>query len=152
MENIVQMHMGSKETDNELKQQLTIYEVKIKAQQLSLRNSSLHELEMAKCLFSDRQNALKYEDGEMDEPVPHIRKERRKATLSVEEETKRETFLGQPSTELPLSPGNSLCPPSPQCPPSEQLSPESTNLTTSSDYESQINSPIMSPDDATSTP
>ncbi|XP_048829666.1 FH1/FH2 domain-containing protein 1-like isoform X2 [Brienomyrus brachyistius] len=121
MESIVQMHMGSKETDDELKQQLSIYE-----------------------------NALKYEDGEMEEPVAHIRKERRRATPSVEEETKKETFPWQPPAELARSPSNSPCPPSPLCPPSEQLSPESEDLTTSSEYESQINSPINSPEDTTS--
>ncbi|KAL7833837.1 hypothetical protein AOLI_G00287970 [Acnodon oligacanthus] len=74
MERIMQKHMSSRGTDPDLKQQFTIYE-----------------------------NALKYEDGEMDEASPHIRKERRKVTSSEQEGRRSRRSSAQSLPDGPLS-------------------------------------------------
>ncbi|KAG7473509.1 hypothetical protein MATL_G00096630, partial [Megalops atlanticus] len=126
MERIMQKHMNSKGTDPDLKQQFTIYE-----------------------------NALKYEDGEVEEASPHIRKERRKVASNVEEGRKSRRSSGQslsdgsfavtsPSSSSPTtgkgSPGLSRTT-SPQ--PSEPITPEPAIPSSSStDSGSQRSSPI----------
>ncbi|KAI4888659.1 hypothetical protein NFI96_033826 [Prochilodus magdalenae] len=73
MERIMQKHMSSRGIDPDLKQQFTLYE-----------------------------NALKYEDGEMDEASPHVRKERRKVA-SIEQEGRRSRrSSAQNLPEVPL--------------------------------------------------
>ncbi|XP_037390417.1 FH1/FH2 domain-containing protein 1 isoform X8 [Pygocentrus nattereri] len=74
MERIMQKHMSSRGTDPDLKQQFTIYE-----------------------------NALKYEDGEMDEASPHIRKERRKVASSEQEGRRSRRSSAQNLPDGPLS-------------------------------------------------
>ncbi|XP_030649979.1 FH1/FH2 domain-containing protein 1 [Chanos chanos] len=74
MERIIQKHMTSRGTDPDLKQQFTIYE-----------------------------NALKYEDGEMDEASPHIRKDRRKLTPSDQEGRRSRRASSQNLTDLSSS-------------------------------------------------
>ncbi|XP_036390477.1 FH1/FH2 domain-containing protein 1 isoform X2 [Megalops cyprinoides] len=126
MERIMQKHVNSKGTDPDLKQQFTIYE-----------------------------NALKYEDGEVEEASPHIRKERRKVASNVEEGRKSRRSSGQslsdgsfavtsPSSLSPTtgkgSPGLSRTT-SPQ--PSEPITPETAIPSSSStDSGSQRSSPI----------
>uniref|UniRef100_A0A8B9KB78 Formin homology 2 domain containing 1 n=1 Tax=Astyanax mexicanus TaxID=7994 RepID=A0A8B9KB78_ASTMX len=74
MERIMQKHMSSRGIDPDLKQQFTIYE-----------------------------NALKYEDGEMDEACPHIRKERRKVASSEQEGRRSRRASAQSFPDVPLS-------------------------------------------------
>ncbi|XP_072527174.1 FH1/FH2 domain-containing protein 1 isoform X2 [Salminus brasiliensis] len=74
MERIMQKHVTSRGIDPDLKQQFTIYE-----------------------------NSLKYEDGEMDEASPHIRKERRKVTSSEQEGRRSRRSSTQNIPDVPLS-------------------------------------------------
>ncbi|KAG9341982.1 hypothetical protein JZ751_018299 [Albula glossodonta] len=122
MERIMQKHMNSKGTEPDLKQQFTIYE-----------------------------NALKYEDGEVEEASPHIRKERRKVASNTEEGRKSRRSSGQSLPDVSLS----TTPPSSQSPttglsrttspqPSEPHTPEPATPS-SADSESQRSSPILSP-------
>ncbi|XP_029109423.1 FH1/FH2 domain-containing protein 1-like isoform X2 [Scleropages formosus] len=71
MESIMEKHMNNKETESELKQQFAIYE-----------------------------NALKYEDGEVEEALPNIRKERRKVAQCAEEGRRSRRSVGQSPTEM----------------------------------------------------
>ncbi|XP_064169897.1 FH1/FH2 domain-containing protein 1 isoform X2 [Anguilla rostrata] len=129
MEGIMQKHMSNKGTEPDLKQQFTIYE-----------------------------NALKYEDGELDVASPYIRRERRKVASIQEEVRKSRRSSGQslpdvsltassPSSESPTlgkrSPGLALTS-SPQV--FEPPSPDPATPTSSySDSGSQRASPVLSP-------
>ncbi|XP_060767474.1 FH1/FH2 domain-containing protein 1 isoform X3 [Neoarius graeffei] len=74
MERIMTKHMNSKGIDPDLKQQFTIYE-----------------------------NALKHEDGDVDESSPLTRKERRKATNSEQEGRRSRWSSAQSLQDVPLS-------------------------------------------------
>uniref|UniRef100_W5MNV7 Formin homology 2 domain containing 1 n=1 Tax=Lepisosteus oculatus TaxID=7918 RepID=W5MNV7_LEPOC len=95
MERIMQKHINSKGTDPDLKNQFAIYE-----------------------------NALRYEDGELDEASPHIRKDRRKLAPSAEEGRKSRRASGQNLPELlaaPSSPTSSdFCSPATKRPSPDQ--------------------------------
>ncbi|XP_066509762.1 FH1/FH2 domain-containing protein 1-like isoform X2 [Hoplias malabaricus] len=75
MERIMQKHMTSRGIDPDLKQLFTTYE-----------------------------NSLKYEDGEMDEASPHIRKERRKAASSDQEGRRSRRSSAQSFPDGPFPP------------------------------------------------
>ncbi|XP_031425076.1 FH1/FH2 domain-containing protein 1 isoform X2 [Clupea harengus] len=129
MENIMHKHMNTKGTEADLKQQFTIYE-----------------------------NALKSEDGELEESSPHIRKERRKGAASEQEGRRsRRSSANFPevphssSPASPVSPTSSTSPfssssqsrtTSPQ--PSEPCSPLPLSTPTSS-CSSQRSSPVPLP-------
>ncbi|MBN3321082.1 FHOD3 protein, partial [Atractosteus spatula] len=137
MESIMQKHINSKGTDPDLKNQFAIYE-----------------------------NALRYEDGELDEASPHIRKDRRKLAPSAEEGRKSRRASGQNLPELlaaPSSPTSSdFCSPATKRPSPDQTgvlivppsfkhlkhtpTTEGTHSPNSAlDSESQIFSPVLCP-------
>ncbi|MGH0175753.1 UNVERIFIED_CONTAM: hypothetical protein FKN15_071381 [Acipenser sinensis] len=70
MENIIHRHMNNKGTDSDLKHQFTLYE-----------------------------NALRFEDGELDRALPNVRRDRRKLAPSAEEGRKSRRTSGQNMTE-----------------------------------------------------
>ncbi|XP_062328074.1 FH1/FH2 domain-containing protein 1 isoform X1 [Osmerus eperlanus] len=124
MESIMQKHMSSRATEQDLKHQFSIYET-----------------------------ALKFEDGETDETIPHIRKERRKVAASEQEgrRSRRQSSQSLPDTVSPSNPPSSSTPLSPAS--STPLSPaSSTPLSPASSISahsptvgrSQNNSPISS--------
>ncbi|XP_070777919.1 FH1/FH2 domain-containing protein 1 isoform X2 [Enoplosus armatus] len=79
METIIQKHMNNKGTEPDLRAQFTIYET-----------------------------ALRYEDGEMDDSSPHIRKERRKVAAGEQEGRKSRRSSSQNLPDLlSSSPGSS---------------------------------------------
>ncbi|KAM4603118.1 FH1/FH2 domain-containing protein 1 [Polymixia lowei] len=91
MEQIIQKHLNNKAIEPDLRQQLTIYET-----------------------------ALRYEDGEVDNSSPHIRKDRRKMAASDQEGRKSRRTSAQslpdvlsPSSSCPLSPASSSSSPLP---------------------------------------
>uniref|UniRef100_A0A8C9W4F0 Formin homology 2 domain containing 1 n=1 Tax=Scleropages formosus TaxID=113540 RepID=A0A8C9W4F0_SCLFO len=102
MERIMQKHMSSKGTEADLKQQLAIYE-----------------------------NALRFEDGEVEEPHPNTRRERRKGALNAEEgrRSRRSSFnnLVDGSVTLAVPPPSS--PRSPELHASTTLPPDSHQCT-----------------------
>ncbi|XP_046906912.1 FH1/FH2 domain-containing protein 1 isoform X3 [Hypomesus transpacificus] len=113
MESIMQKHMSRHATEQDLKHQFSIYET-----------------------------ALKFEDGETDETIPHIRKERRKVAAS-EQEGRRSRRQSSQSLSDSVSPSN---PPfSPASSTSNPLSPASSISAHSPTVgRSQNNSPISS--------
>ncbi|KAK6480151.1 FH1/FH2 domain-containing protein 1-like isoform X1 [Huso huso] len=70
METIIYRHMNNKGTDSDLKHQFTLYE-----------------------------NALRFEDGELDRALPNVRRDRRKLAPSAEEGRKSRRTSGQNMTE-----------------------------------------------------
>ncbi|TRY82052.1 hypothetical protein DNTS_006689 [Danionella cerebrum] len=123
MERIVQKHMTSSGTEGDLKQQFTIYE-----------------------------NALKYEDGEMDEAAPHVRKDRRKLTPNVQEDRRRRrsSFQTVPESSFrPASPMVSMSSNSPTPEVVRSASPQASDASGSSAPDSPV---CASPSSGASTP
>ncbi|KPP64959.1 FH1/FH2 domain-containing protein 1-like, partial [Scleropages formosus] len=119
MERIMQKHMSSKGTEADLKQQLAIYE-----------------------------NALRFEDGEVEEPHPNTRRERRKGALNAEEgrRSRRSSFnnLVDGSVTLAVPPPSS--PRSPELHASTTLPPVSGGSTAPATPPSPTNSvPLEEP-------
>ncbi|KAJ8407898.1 hypothetical protein AAFF_G00269420 [Aldrovandia affinis] len=124
MERIMQKHMNSKGTEPDLKQQFTIYE-----------------------------NALKYEDGEVEEASPHIRKERRKVASKAEEGRRSRRSSGNSLSDV-LSPTSFPSSQSPTSGLSQTTSPQHyepptpepyTPTSSSTNSRSPRSSPTLSP-------
>ncbi|XP_056317722.1 FH1/FH2 domain-containing protein 1 isoform X4 [Danio aesculapii] len=122
MESIIQKHMTSSGTEGDLKQQFTIYE-----------------------------KALKYEDGEMDEAAPNVRKDRRKLTPSEQEGRKSRRSSSHNLTDIsfrPASPTVSVSSNSPT--PSEVTRTTSPQLSDSSCSPAPGSPVLTSPSSTTS--
>lgn len=122
MEGIIQQHMTSSGTEGDLKQQFTIYE-----------------------------NALKNEDGEMDEAAPNIRRDRRKLTPSEQEgrRSRRSSSHSIPDSSFrPASPTVSVSSNSPTLEVTRTASPQQSD----SSYSPVPGSPVLtSPSSTTSS-
>ncbi|XP_052457716.1 FH1/FH2 domain-containing protein 1 isoform X4 [Carassius gibelio] len=103
MERIVQKRMTSSGTEGELKQQFIIYE-----------------------------NALKYEDGEMDEGPPNVRKDRRKLTPSEQEGRRSRRSSSHNLTESSFRPASPTVSVSSNSPTPEVMRTASSQLSDSS--------------------
>ncbi|XP_026071062.1 FH1/FH2 domain-containing protein 1-like isoform X1 [Carassius auratus] len=103
MERIVQKRMTSSGTEGELKQQFIIYE-----------------------------NALKYEDGEMDEGPPNVRKDRRKLTPSEQEGRRSRRSSSHNLTESSFRPASPTVSVSSNSPTPEVMRTASPQLSDSS--------------------
>ncbi|KAM3877450.1 FH1/FH2 domain-containing protein 1 [Diretmus argenteus] len=116
MEKIIHRHMNNKATEADLRTQFTIYET-----------------------------ALRYEDGEMDDASPHLRKERRKVAAGEQDgrRSRRASAQNLPDLLSP-SPPPSSTPISPAAS-SPSASPTAGSSRTSSPLISDIISPASSP-------
>ncbi|XP_066569456.1 FH1/FH2 domain-containing protein 1 isoform X2 [Amia ocellicauda] len=119
MEELMHRHMNSKGADPDLKHQFTIYE-----------------------------NALRYEDGELDEAAPHVRKDRRRLAPSAEEARKNRRTSGQSLPEVsltPPSPASLPLPPSSDSPTSAPSSASPSPTSERSSPDQQADTPISIP-------
>ncbi|KAK7913579.1 hypothetical protein WMY93_013790 [Mugilogobius chulae] len=112
MEAIIHKHLNNKATEPDLRAQFTTYE-----------------------------NALKYEDGEMEDPSPSFRKERRKAakTLSSDHEGRRSRRTSSQNLPDLLSSANSTPSPSPTL----GICSPNLNMNVTSPVTSQTSSPVV---------
>ncbi|XP_016090698.1 FH1/FH2 domain-containing protein 1-like isoform X5 [Sinocyclocheilus grahami] len=113
MENIVQKRMTSSGTEGDIKQQFIIYE-----------------------------NALKYEDGEIDEGAPNARKDRRKLTPSEQEGRRSRRSSSHNLTDSSFRPGSPTVSVSSNSPTPEVMRTASLQLSDSS-YSPVSGSPVL---------
>ncbi|XP_016408386.1 FH1/FH2 domain-containing protein 1-like isoform X2 [Sinocyclocheilus rhinocerous] len=113
MEGIVQKHMTSSGTEGDLKQQFIIYE-----------------------------NALKNEDGEIDEGAPNVRKDRRKLTPSEQEGRRSRRSSSHNLTDSSFRPGSPTVSVSSNSPTPEVMRTASPQLSDSS-YSPVPGSPVL---------
>ncbi|XP_029942893.1 FH1/FH2 domain-containing protein 1, partial [Salarias fasciatus] len=125
METVVQRHLSSLATEPALRAQFTVYET-----------------------------ALRYEDGDVDDSSPHLRKDRRKPAAGEQEVRKSRRSSSQTLPDLLASPGSAPCrsplpsdPPSyPPVPPGPRDEPGSRSSSpVVSDPSSSASSPAGSP-------
>ncbi|RXM36052.1 FH1/FH2 domain-containing protein 3 [Acipenser ruthenus] len=131
METIIHRHMNNKGTDSDLKHQFTLYE-----------------------------NALRFEDGELDRALPNVRRDRRKLAPSVEEGRKSRRTSGQNMTEATFasttpsscaSPSPTLESSLPSLNRSHRTPLPSNRASSSQDMGSQSLSPAVPPDSRSPT-
>uniref|UniRef100_A0A671QMB4 FH1/FH2 domain-containing protein 1-like n=1 Tax=Sinocyclocheilus anshuiensis TaxID=1608454 RepID=A0A671QMB4_9TELE len=113
MESIVQKRMTSSGTEGDIKQQFIIYE-----------------------------NALKYEDGEIDEGAPNVRKDRRKLTPSEQEGRRSRRSSSHSLTDSSFRPGSPTVSVSSNSPTPEVMRTASPQLSDSS-YSPVSGSPVL---------
>ncbi|XP_041125267.1 FH1/FH2 domain-containing protein 1 isoform X2 [Polyodon spathula] len=131
METVIHRHMNNKGTDSDLKHQFTLYE-----------------------------NALKFEDGELDRALPNMRRDRRKLAPSAEEGRKSRRTSGQNMTEAVFasttpsscaSPSPTLESSLPSLDRSHRTPLPSDRASSSQDSGSQSSSPSLYPDSRSPT-
>ncbi|KAK6477051.1 FH1/FH2 domain-containing protein 1-like isoform X1 [Huso huso] len=131
METIIHRHMNNKGTDSDLKHQFTLYE-----------------------------NALRFEDGELDRALPNVRRDRRKLAPSAEEGRKSRRTSGQNMTEATFasttpsscaSPSPTLESSLPSLNRSHRTPLPSNRASSSQDMGSQSLSPAVPPDSRSPT-
>uniref|UniRef100_A0A9J7X7B0 Formin homology 2 domain containing 1 n=1 Tax=Cyprinus carpio carpio TaxID=630221 RepID=A0A9J7X7B0_CYPCA len=120
MESIVQKRMTSSGTEGDLKQQFIIYE-----------------------------NALKYEDGEIDEGAPNVRKDRRKLTPTEQEGRKSRRSSSHNLTDSYFRPASPTVSVSSNSPTPEVMRTSSPQLSDSS-YSPVSGSPLLTSPSSTS--
>lgn len=105
MENIIEKHMNNLRTEPDLRTQFTIYEVTGPTTEEVIQGDVSSE---CACVL---QNALKYEDGEVDESSFQLRKERRKMAASEQEGRKSRRLSSQTLPEVSPTVTNTPSPP-----------------------------------------
>lgn len=105
MERIIEKHMKNLRTEPDLRNQFTIYEVTDPTTEEVIRRDVSSE---CACVL---QNALKYEDGEVDESSFQLRKERRKMAASEQEGRKSRRLSSQMLPDVSPTATNTPSPP-----------------------------------------
>lgn len=105
MEKIIEKHMKNLRTEPDLRTQFTIYEVTGPTTEEVIHGDVSSE---CACVL---QNALKYEDGEVDESSLQLRKERRKMAASEQEGRRSRRLSSQTLPDVSPTLTNTPSPP-----------------------------------------